>query len=308
MFTSNPKNLIYCLAILLLWGAVGCAGPLTIEYAPPKPPDAPIAGAGTILISAFTDTRTTESPQHMGTIASPVSGLHGDTIILDRAVADFVTEAVQSELTDAGFNVTSWTTGDGAHDWKGHLLKGKVKRFNLAIGPRDEIAIEIESRVVDVESGKVLWEKSVALEDDRYAGVMGNSRRSIGLYTSHTLSRVLRETIADLSANLPAEQPATPVTVKSGVEAEIPTTDIVEKSRQGEKGRLVITTEPPRAKLYIEDIYYGLTPIEIEIEPGILTITLRRKGYEPVGERVSVRPGALTEMEIEMEAAGGRGE
>jgi hypothetical protein len=294
MHGTKMRYLIYLLPILLVCVA-GCAGPLTMEYTPSKPPETRIEGSGTIFISTYEDRRDTESPQHMGTISSPVSNLHGDKIILDREVAALVTEAVQRELTDAGFNVTSWTTGDGAHDWKGRLLKGKVKRFNLAIGPRDEIAIEIESSVVDLESGEVIWEKSIAVEDDRYAGVMGNSRRSIGLYISHTLSRVLRQTVTELASNLPAPAPP-PATVQDTVEVQ--KEDVVQRLK---KGRLVITSEPPRAKVYIGDIYYGLTPIEIEIEPGILNVTLRHKDYQTIQERVSVRPEDVTEMEVELE-------
>ena len=297
MYGTNSRYLYSLLSILLLLSVTGCAGPLRVEYAPSKPPETQVKGSGTIFIAPYEDARITENPQHMGTIASPVSNLHGDKIILDRDVAALVTEAVQSELTDAGFNVTSWTTGDGAHDWKGRLLKGKVKRFNLAIGPRDEIAIEIESSVVDLESGEVIWEKSIAVEDDRYAGVMGNSRRSIGLYISHTLSRVLRQTVTELASNLPAPAPAPPpATVQDTVEVQ--KEDVVQRLK---KGRLVITSEPPRAKVYIGDIYYGLTPIEIEIEPGILNVTLRHKDYQTIQERVSVRPEDVTEMEVELE-------
>jgi hypothetical protein len=74
--------------------------------------------------------------------------------------------------------------------------------------------------------------------------------------------------------------------------------DVVQRLQ---KGRLVITSEPPRAKVYIGDIYYGLTPLEVEIEPGVLTIILRSKGYRTVRERVSVRPEDVTEMEVELE-------
>ncbi|NOS35983.1 MAG: PEGA domain-containing protein [Deltaproteobacteria bacterium] len=295
MYGTKSRYLYSHLSILLLLNVTGCAGPLRVEYAPQKPPEAQAIGSGTIFIAPYKDARETKSPRHMGTIASPVSDLHGNELILEKDVAALVTEAVQRELTDAGFNVTSWTTGDGAHDWKGRLLKGKVKRFNLAIGPRDEIAIEIESSVVDLESGEVIWEKSIAVEDDRYAGVMGNSRRSIGLYISNTLSRVLRQTVTELASNLPAPAPQ-PATAHDTVEVQ--KEDVVQRLK---KGRLVITSEPPRAKVYIGDIYYGLTPIEIEIEPGILNVTLRHKDYQTIQERVSVRPEDVTEMEVELE-------
>lgn len=285
------KYLLYTLFIPFLWSVAGCAGPLQVEYTPP-PPETQIKGAGTIFIAPYEDTRGTDNPRYLGTISSPVVGLHGDKLIIEGEVAALVTEAMKRELAVAGFHVIDWMTGKEAHDWKGYLLSGRVKQFALTIGPRDEIAIEVENRLVDRESGEVLWEKSFAVKDDRYAGVMGNSRKTIGLYISNTLSRVVRESVAELIANLPTPGPSSSQEV-TGEEKE----SII---RRGD-GRLVITTEPSRSKVYIGDVYYGLTPLEVAIEPGVHSVTLRHKDYQTVRERVSVRSGDVTEMEVELE-------
>ena len=78
MHGTKMRYLIYLLPILLVCVA-GCAGPLRMEYAPSKPPETQVKGSGTIFIAPYEDARITENPQHMGTIASPVSNLHGDT-------------------------------------------------------------------------------------------------------------------------------------------------------------------------------------------------------------------------------------
>ena len=65
MHGTKMRYLIYLLPILLVCVA-GCAGPLTIEYNPSKPPETRIEGSGTIFISTYEDRRDTESPQHHG--------------------------------------------------------------------------------------------------------------------------------------------------------------------------------------------------------------------------------------------------
>jgi len=293
MYGTRMRHLIYILPILLLI-VTGCAGPLKMEYAPSTPHETPIKGAGTIFLAPYADGRGIDDPRYLGAISSPVSGLYGKRLFLEKEVAALVTAALKKELTDAGFHVIDWTAGPKAHDWKGYLLRGEVKEYTLTIGPRDEIAIEVESKLVDRKSREVIWEKSVSVKDDRYAGVMGNSRRTIALYISNTLSRVLRETIAGLASHLPSSAGAPPS------EERVEERDSAVPDREV-KGRLAISTEPARSKLSIGNVYYGLTPLTLELEAGIYDITVRHKGYGEYRERVSVREGATTEMEIELE-------
>jgi len=291
---GTKTRYLICLLPLLLLSVTGCAGPLKMEYAPSRPLETQVRGSGTIFLAPYADARGTDDPRFLGNISSPVSGLYGKKLFLEEEVASLVTAALKRELTDAGFHVIDWTAGGKAHDWKGYLLRGQVKQYTLTIGPRDEITVEIESKLIDRQSGEMIWEKNVAVKDDRYAGVMGNSRRTIALYISNTLSRVLRETIAELASNLPPSAGAPP------------SEESVEERQKGVlhkelKGRLAITSEPPRSKLSIGDVYYGLTPLTLDLKPGIYDITLRRKGYGEYREKVSIREGATTEMEIELE-------
>ena len=63
------------------------------------------------------------------------------------------------------------------------------------------------------------------------------------------------------------------------------------------KGRLTITTDPERAKIYLSDVYYGLTPNSIDIEPGIYDLRLKKTGYTDHSERVAIRDGDVTVLE-----------
>ena len=66
-------------------------------------------------------------------------------------------------------------------------------------------------------------------------------------------------------------------------------------------GQLAITTIPARAKVYVADVYYGLSPLELALEPGIYTIAFKLDAFKTATEKVSVRKGETTVLEIRLE-------
>jgi len=62
-----------------------------------------------------------------------------------------------------------------------------------------------------------------------------------------------------------------------------------------------IKSAPTRAKVYIEGVYYGLTPLALKMAPGIYELEIRQKGYRDGAEKISVREGETTEVEMELE-------
>ncbi len=66
-------------------------------------------------------------------------------------------------------------------------------------------------------------------------------------------------------------------------------------------GLLLVNTFPARAKVYLDGVYFGLSPLRNEMEPGIYQISVKLEGYKMVTEKVSVRKGDNTEMELNLE-------
>jgi len=66
-------------------------------------------------------------------------------------------------------------------------------------------------------------------------------------------------------------------------------------------GRLTVSTAPQRSKMYIDGVYYGLTPLSVDLAPGVYEVTLKQKGFRPVTEKVSIRQDGTTELEAELE-------
>jgi hypothetical protein len=66
-------------------------------------------------------------------------------------------------------------------------------------------------------------------------------------------------------------------------------------------GLLLVNTNPSRAKVYLDGVYYGLSPLRLEMEPGVHAISVKLEGYKMVTEKVSVRKGDNTEMELNLD-------
>ena len=66
-------------------------------------------------------------------------------------------------------------------------------------------------------------------------------------------------------------------------------------------GLFLINTKPTRAKVYLDGVYYGLSPLRLEMEPGVHALSVKMEGYKTVDEKVSVRKGDSTEMDLTME-------
>lgn len=67
------------------------------------------------------------------------------------------------------------------------------------------------------------------------------------------------------------------------------------------KGILVLTTVPSKAKVYVDDVYYGTSPLKLEFDAGVKLVRVKHAGYKTATEKVSVRSGETTELEMELE-------
>jgi uncharacterized membrane protein len=63
-------------------------------------------------------------------------------------------------------------------------------------------------------------------------------------------------------------------------------------------GYLSVTTKPSRVKVYVDEVYYGLSPLKLELGTGISNVRLKAEGYKPAAEKVSIRKSETTELEV----------
>ncbi len=270
-----------------------------------------------IRIAGYVDGRNVGNPRKIGMSEERVLGLSVPEIILDQDVTDVVTSSLRRRLDDAGIQVLEKDDANAMFE-----LSGVVKELRYDVKTRDHISIKLESTLKEISTGKVVWSGEVEQKDERFAGVSGNSKgdiadylkQQVGIVTSKTteaIDSVLVATRPDLfnltpgaklipgvkvfvtppESAAPAQAVAVPVPVPAG------------DSRQASSanGGLVLTTIPARAKVYVDGVYFGMSPLSVELEPGVHAVVAKLKGYKPASEKVSIRKAEKTELELTLE-------
>jgi hypothetical protein len=257
--------------------------------------------AASIRLLPYRDARNVNNPYKMGISTQRIVGMSGPDIMVQPEVAVIVTSAIRSKLDDAGFQLAA---SDALYE-----LSGEVKALNYDVKARDEILIVVESTLKERATGTVVWSGNVTEKSDRFAGVSGNSKKDIANYLHEKVGVVAGKTAGAISASLMASRPdlftltqgARPVAGVSVLVA--PAAHVVPPAAApsaADNGVLLVSSVPPRAKIYIDDVYYGLTPLRLELAAGVHNIRAGLTAYRTTAEKVSVRKGEVTEIEVEL--------
>ena len=275
----------------------------------------------TVRITGYSDGRNSGNPRKIGVADARVVGLSGKDILLDRDATEVVADSMRARLEDSGLQILPKDDASAMYE-----LSGVVKELKYDVKARDYVDIKLETTLKETRGGKVVWSGEVAQKNDRYAGSMGNSKSDIADYLQQQLEVVTGKTTEAISSVLMATHPElfnlTPgtkaipgVTVfvaPNGAGSVAPDTSMLkpmfEPSAKQQapgtvqsQGTLTVRTEPARAKVYLDGIYYGMSPLNIESAVGIRKVEVKLKGYRSASEKVAVRAGALTELEFQME-------
>ncbi len=257
-----------------------------------------------VRISGYTDARPVDSPRRVGISTTRVLGLTGRDIMLDRDVSEVVAESARKHLNDEGMQVL----GAGDVSPAQFQLGGVVKELYVDVKDRDYVKIAIESTLTEAVSGKVIWSGVVVEKADRFAGVSGNSKKDVADYlrkelgiamakTSESITSVLMATRPDLFNAGAVGKPGVTVYSTASASAVAPAVSLAEPAANG---TLAVSSFPSRAKLYVDGVYFGLTPLRAEIGIGVHEISVKLDGYQVASEKVSVRKGANTELELQL--------
>lgn len=272
------------LACLLV---TGCAMPLTVKYdAKLGAPAISLKEPLNIVIAPYKDERNVQSKK-IGSITSPVFGIDSTELTLEKEPAEIVTNAFKEQLAIAGFKAKIADNTAQSSD-ADVMIEGSVKSFKLDIGPKDVIEIEIETTAKDAKTGAVLWSGKAIEKDSRFAGVMGNTRDTVSKYISSSLAKVVKETLTEVASAIEKTRPHSVEPLK-------------EEVILGNDGRIALTTIPQQAQILIDDVYYGLSPITIDLAPGIYTVSFKLAGFKNAVQKVAVRKGRVTEFAVILE-------
>jgi len=293
-------------------GTDGSTGPL-IKY------------AATLRVNKYVDQRKSNNPRLLGIAEARVIGVDGDQLLLDQEIATIVTTAIKNRFDTEGYQVLEGSSANNAL----FEVSGVIKDLTLNVKARDEINIAIETTLKEVATGKVVWSGIVVEKNDRYAGTSGNSKGDIVAYMNKILRVACTKTTGAVSASLMASRPelfnltpgtkpvpgvtvyvappaatSAPATPAPGYGAQpsgaVPPPAYIPRASDT-TGLLLVNTNPQRAKVYLDGVYYGMSPLRLEMEPGVHAISVKLEGYRMSTEKVSVRKGDNTEIELSLE-------
>lgn len=100
-------------------------------------------------------------------------------------------------------------------------------------------------------------------------------------------------------AAAPAAPPVPPATVAAVSAA--PVAQSAALAAPSAKGIFSVTTVPSKAKVYGDDVYYGTSPLKLELDPGVTVFHFKLDGYKTVTQKVSIRRGETTELAVKFE-------
>ena len=280
----------------------------------------------TLRVNKYVDQRKQGNPRLLGISTQRVRGVDGDQLLLDQEIANIVTVAIKKQFDGEGYQVLEGSSASNAL----FEVSGVIKDLTLNVKERDEVNIAIETTLKEVASGKVVWSGLVMEKNDRFAGVSGNNKDDVIAYLNRELRVASNKTVEAISASLMASQPelfnltagtkpipgvtvyvapaaakpapAAAVTPGYGVQPGAAASPPAYMPRaSATAGLLLVNTNPQRAKVYLDGVYYGLSPLRLEMEPGVHAISVKLEGYKMVTEKVSVRKGDNTEIELNLE-------
>lgn len=256
-----------------------------------------------VRMAGYEDKREVSDPRLLGVATARVLGMTSKEIKLDAEVASVVAASMKKRLSDDG---VQFVDADKAQ----FQLAGVVKVLSVDVKDRDTMNIAIETTLTETATGRVIWSGVVTEKQDRFAGMMGNSKVDIAYFLKSGLATVSHKTSESILSVLMATRPelfgvagiakaAPGVTVYT--DTPLPTVSPAVKTKPAAvTGWLVLTADPENVKVYVDDVYYGLTPLEAEMPVGIYQLRFELDGYTKSSEKVSVRRGDRTELKVKL--------
>jgi hypothetical protein len=90
--------------------------------------------------------------------------------------------------------------------------------------------------------------------------------------------------------------------VATAVEARVTAFSSILESTPAADGKIEIRTSPAGARVSIDGIVVGSTPIAIDFAPGEHAIEIQKLGYFPHHQRIEVHPGEPSELDLVLRA------
>jgi hypothetical protein len=289
-FTQGTRS---CLALLLSMGAVllhgGCATGESMhsEGADGLKVNVEVRAASAELPKALKSVRLWLSPtqdarprpgsKQIGHIKATVVDVHSAEMRIEEAPDQLAGSALKSQLLRDGYQIVE--TGQD-YDYE---LGSTIRKFEFNVAAQDEIRLLMDLTLKKNGSASPLWRAQVEESTDRFSGISGNSRSTLSAYLERGIANWVNLSSAQIRIGL-----------EPFISLPVPAVAPAVESHQG---WIAITTDPANAKVYIDNVYFGKTPLRARVPQGVVALEIRREGYKSIKEKVSIRNGETTEWE-----------
>lgn len=247
-------------------------------------------------------------------------GWGANTYSTNVDVSEHVTRAFVDEYRYLGFNAIwiksapsnfSFSTKDWVRTLRTEypnvdvFVIGKIRdyQFLLRYGSMTGVtgkqavsaSVGIQTYFVDSQTGKVLWGDLV-----RHTSFKTKlSKKEPTLYAAirldDALQNVILQTVDRSLIHINRAHPDA-VHLQSTGMAEI------SKTPEGKpagplgagKGRLNVFSKPSEASVYVDGVYYGTTPLTLDLSPGIHLLKVKKDGFETRRDKVGIIDGKET--------------
>lgn len=291
------------------------AGTVIVPVLPqPGAPVSPAASGRTLAMAPWADARAGRPGRAIGVLEAPVFGVHDPRLVLAEDPAKLMADAVARRLEGAGLGLVAPSAPADLR------LEASLNALRMDVGARDARRIGVHARLFRAGDSQPVWAGELVDVDERFAGVIGNNRRDLEQYLGAGMGAVADQLAAQVLRQLQALPAAAPMRPAAGAAVSAPQPQLQQPQQPqpqpqpqptaggaAGEGRIAIASAPPRVKVYVDDVYHGLTPLTVILPQGVHQLHFRREGCDAQREKVAVRAGATVELELSMTGCAGAG-
>ncbi len=149
---------------------------------------------------------------------------------------------------------------------------------------------------LDSKTGKIIWGTSI----HHNTFDKKKTEKAPVEYAANRLQDALHDVVMQsvdrILPKINKRNPGSVQVLAGGLLAEVPKTP--EGKAPGKipvgKGRLEIASKPSGARVYIDGIYYGVTPLSLDLTPGAHLLKVHKDGFETSRDKVGILEGRST--------------
>lgn len=155
--------------------------------------------------------------------------------------------------------------------------------------------VRVELYYLDSQTGKIIWGNT--LHHDTFDRKVSKKAPTdyAAIRLQEALQNVILQSVDRSLVHINKRYPSSIQMISAGL-ANVPKTP--EGTPAGTipqgKGRLEVISNPSAAMVYVDGIYYGVTPLALDLSPGIHLLKVKKNGYETNRDKVGILEGKAT--------------